>query len=266
MSDSPRALVIVEGARAEPRLFEKMAETFGIDVKIVVYGTNIYDLYRRLHDDEESDDVERCFLNIKDVLLEMTDDADKKSKLDGDFAYTYLVFDFDIQHHEKDDGLDIDARVSKNLPIIQWMARRFTDETDDTSGKLYINYPMMEAFRDADAFFEDSYAERKIGLDDIPRYKAIVASRRLSGRDVAKYSDDQVMSLVKMAVFKLSAIFGQGWVPPSYEVYKAYVEASVILNKQIDCLMSHRELFVINSSLFLPLDYKGAGVYRQIIG
>ncbi len=266
MSDSARALVIVEGARAEPRLFRKMAETFGIDAEIVVYGTNIYDLYRRLHEDEEGDDIDSGFLNIKDVLREMTDDENEKARLDGDFAYTYLVFDFDVQHHERDDGLDIDARVVKNLPMIKWMAGRFTDETDETAGKLYINYPMMEAFRDADSFFDDCYAKRKISLDEIPRYKEMVASRRLSGRDVAEYSDDQVIALVKMAAFKLSVMAGQGWAPLSYEGYRAESDASIILNTQIKSLSLCRELFVVNSSLFLPLDYKGAGLYAQIIG
>ena len=268
MSNSPKALIIVEGAHAESRLFEKMAESFGLDVEIVVYGTNIYDLYRRLHDDAEADDGAGGFLNIKDVLLEMTDDEAEKAKLNGDFAYTYLVFDFDIQHHQKDDGLNIDARVVRNMPMLKWMAERFTDETDDTSGKLYINYPMVEAYRDADAFFDNLYAERKIRLDDISKYKHLVASKRLSGYDVAKCGVDQVEALLKMAVFKLSVVIGQGWTRMPYEEYMKKSKTGLILNRQESFIVCSRDLFVINTSLFLPIDYKGnaLGFYDQVVG
>ncbi len=37
------------------------------------------------------------------------------------------------------------------------MVNYFVDETDPSIGKLYINYPMMESYRDCDTFFEEDY-------------------------------------------------------------------------------------------------------------
>ncbi len=36
------------------------------------------------------------------------------------------------------------------------MTEYFVDETDPTIGKLYINYPMMESYRDCDEFLKVS--------------------------------------------------------------------------------------------------------------
>lgn len=51
------------------------------------------------------------------------------------------------------------------------MAEYFVDETDPSVGKLYINYPMMESYRDCDDFFDENYKSTMVSLPAILSYK-----------------------------------------------------------------------------------------------
>ena len=56
----------------------------------------------------------------------------------------------------------------------------FNNETEN--GKLYVNYPMMESYKDCDDFFDEQYQNREVSLKTLfsHKYKQQVSQRILS--------------------------------------------------------------------------------------
>lgn len=272
-----KALVIVEGASAEKGLFGKLSESFGLGIEIFVYGTNIYDLYRIVKEDMDQHDGE-CLLNIRDILLDKlktredhakteadcVEIANERKLLNQEFAYTYLVYDCDIQHHERDEDPPIDELRDRNLPILEAMAEHFCDETDETVGKLYINYPMIESWRDADSCFDSAYAQAGVSLDEVKRYKEFTSRRKLAGRGL-RHSREEFESIVRMMVYKSSLIADRGWRDCTYEEYQVNANAGHVLRQEADLMRNKRWISALNTSMFLCVDYKGRTLFDEVM-
>lgn len=96
----------------------------------------------------------------------------------------------DLQHH----GIHTEYRNNKGLQGIREMLSYFDDETDDTVGKLYINYPMVESYKGHNADKSD-FLHRTVSLEDCVRYKQI-ASQCDDNRNFSKYTKDDVKQLI----------------------------------------------------------------------
>ncbi|MGN0714479.1 MAG: hypothetical protein ACI4LN_01560 [Anaerovoracaceae bacterium] len=137
------------------------------------------------------------------------------------------------------------------------LTAHFTDETDPAIGKLYVNYPMMESYRDSDDFFSDQYRTNSVSIDDMSRYKEIAGKRRLSNVRLDKYTKENFKSLSKMNLFKLNEISRGIWDWPEYEEYLHLSEQSQILQHEIKIVNENRTISVLNTSLLLLFDYFG---------
>ena len=129
MVDKKKILVLVEGEKTDLQLMERLFNLYEIDMQyqIVPYKTNIYVLYNEMFKDGNPDDMD-----ILAHLKEHEKDQKKKALFDERFSDILLVFDLDPQ----------DPQFS--VEIIVEMSEYFVESTD--MGKLYINYPMVEAF------------------------------------------------------------------------------------------------------------------------
>ena len=130
MSDTrTKILVVVEGERLDVGLMEKLFRIYSIDVdyEIVSYCTDLYTLYGAMFADNEPDAY-----SLLQVLKEKEPDALRKRIFDENYSDKLLVFDLDPQ------------ATLFTLERIRRMAEYFVESTD--MGKLYINYPMVEAF------------------------------------------------------------------------------------------------------------------------
>lgn len=135
MPDKRSVLLVVEGEKQEPLLLSRLFELYGLDAsyEIFTYGTNLYELYERMFDAEDPET-----LSLLGVLKERESgkrhpDEKLLRMLDKDFSDILLVFDFERQ----------DNRFSYER--LATMLKHFSESTDE--GKLYINYPMVEACR-----------------------------------------------------------------------------------------------------------------------
>lgn len=122
-------LIIAEGARAEKNFLNSMKAAFQFDHTFCCLRGNIYLLYKRMKKAEFNADVKSIFLELHPEYGE---------KLQGRFAYTYLIFDMDPHNRERDDERTIDEVVKDNCIALREMADYFVDETDPTIGKLYV--------------------------------------------------------------------------------------------------------------------------------
>ena len=127
---SKKILAIVEGEKKEVKLLERLSEIFITDSApaIVSYKSSLYKLYNYLH--SYGDSLED--LDVLMVLKEHEPDEEKKKLFDDRYTDVLLIFDFDPQDEE--------FRVERIRELMEF----FNDSTD--RGKLYINYPMIEAF------------------------------------------------------------------------------------------------------------------------
>lgn len=158
-----RNLLIVEGNHERNELFELIFRCFpeiNINLENVwIYGTNIYMLYedivKEYGEGWAAEDIDLPFI------------ISKKQKPDAvqykaDFVNIILVFDY--ERH--------DPNYSQNK--IQEMQDYFTDAAD--TGRLYLNYPMIESYQHLKGLPDEDYAERKIPVSLQPgkKYKALV--------------------------------------------------------------------------------------------
>lgn len=241
-------LIIVEGARTEPAFFNRLLGVFDQNFEIYCLGTNIYTLYKRMKEIEFNGD-------LKSVLIELH--PEQRELLSKKFAYTYLVFDCDVHHPKKEDIRCIEEIIADNFSKLREMAEYFVDETDPSVGKLYINYPMMESYRDCDDFFDENYKSTMVSLPAILSYKKDVGKRKLSRVRVDSYTEKQFSLLVLQNIYKLNVILTDTWSKLSYEEYLIQSSAKRILLAEQDIAKRSKMLSVINTSIFILSDYFG---------
>jgi len=252
MAEMPKILLIVEGP-GENDFFRRYLEHFRVNAEIVTYKTNIYKLYERLKEDD-----------FDTTICGLLEEADPDNPvLHQKFIATYLIYDADFQHCDKGENrLDIHARMDKNLPRLREMAAYFNEETDDSRGKLFVNYPMMESYRDCDSFFEAAYANRFVVFKELMKsngyygYKSLVARRKVSGRTVDQLTTKDMVDIVRCAACKLSFLAGKDWKFPDYVLFREAIDPQTLLSYE-ERFFAEERLSVINSSVLLVLDYKG---------
>ena len=217
--------------------------------------SNIYNLYQAMERIEFNGD-------LRDVLaaLPCMKDQDLKALQETRFAYTYLVFDCDAQHtidETKDKSRSIDAIVRENFQRLMKMAAYFTNETDPSIGKLYVNYPMMESYRDCEDFFDEDYRNAQVCIDDIGQYKAITGQKKLANVRVDKFSRENFSDLLRMNIYKLNSVLGSRWENLPYMEYRILSEQKKIVIYQEELTARTRNITVLNTTLFLLADYYG---------
>lgn len=146
--NKPKILFLVEGAKTDVRLMQKLLSVYGFDQKyeIVSYNTNIYTLYNEMFRDNDLAD-----LDLLQVLKEHEKDPRKKPLFDQSYSDILLIFDLDPQ-----DPLFTSDKIQR-------MTEYFVESSD--MGKLYLNYPMVEAFYHMhdipDAHFNEYFATQE---------------------------------------------------------------------------------------------------------
>lgn len=176
---SKRILLIVEGQRREPQLLERELEVFGLadEREIVPLGTDVHALLDFI-DGEYGGAYEDIDLRgvVADYLGNRADETSElREVLGGEYTDVLLVFDFDPQDNR------FDAERLRRLQSA------YCDSTD--LGQLYINYPMVEAYRDFDDVLERGYLDAAVPAGAVfhgSGYKGLTARRRNAFQDVTR--------------------------------------------------------------------------------
>lgn len=258
MNDRIKILAIVEGEKAEPAFFKSIEAAYSLDFSIYCLGTNIYTLYKKMKEYDFNAD-------IKKVLAELHPDF--SDMLSQKFAYTYLFFDMDPHHSKKEDPRSLEEIAVENIRKIKEMVSYFTNETDPTIGRLYINYPMHESFRNCDIPFDPHYRKEYVFLKDISNFKKYVAQKKMVRKHLDKYTSDDFDQLTKMNIFKLNEIINHQWCALNYDEYLFISTANIIIEYQSQIVANDSKIAVLNSSLFFLLDYFGNknGFYDRVV-
>ena len=128
--------------------FPEKSETF-----VCTYNSNIYSLYTKLkeHDALHGMLEVNTVSVFKEILLERGDETLKDIRED-EVSEIYLFFDYDFQEKAR--------TLEENNKRLCELLDYFTDETG--TGKLYINYPMVESLRYTKQLPDNDYWQYKV--------------------------------------------------------------------------------------------------------
>jgi len=236
MSESKRKiLVLVEGARTDARLMEKLLAIYNIDVKyeIVSYGTNIYTLYGEMFAENDP-----SMVDLLQILKARENDSGKKAIFDASYSDILLIFDYDP--HAPDFSSE----------KIRRMAEYFVESSD--MGKLYLNYPMVEAFYHMSSIPDEQYNNRFATLEELQAgtYKMCVNVENRN-HDYTKFAADRVECniVIRQNIDKARSITHE-------EKVSEYLPGQAhILTAQLVLLTEERKVAVLSTCPFFIPDY-----------
>lgn len=153
-NEKAKILVIVEGDKTDFRLMEHLFHIYGIreNHEIVSYHTNIYTLYNEMFRDGDP-----ASIDLLQNLKEHERDPQKKKLFDARYSDILLIFDLDPQ--------DDQFSPKKILEMISF----FVESSD--MGKLYLNYPMVEAFYHMKSIPDEDYNSYTASLEELRQHK-----------------------------------------------------------------------------------------------
>lgn len=232
-----RILLLVEGAKTDYRLMERLLCIYGIDVdhEIVPYNTNIYVLYNEMFRDQDPE-----ALDLIQVLRAREKDEEKKKVFDQVYSDILLIFDLDPQ--------DPSFSISK---IVQ-MASYFTESTD--MGKLYLNYPMVESFYHMKSIPDPDYDTYFATLDELKKggYKTRVNVENRNHNQRKFAANKTECNLVTMQnIAKSHLLVGDGHT----EYVLPLPETLDILYAQLALLSHQQQVSVLCTCVFFIPEY-----------
>lgn len=236
MDKKSRILMLVEGGKTDVKIMNHLISIYGIDAshEIVSYNTNIYTLYNEMFKDNDPDSMD-----LLQVLRSREKDLETKKLFDQSYSDILLVFDLDPQ----------DSNYSEDK--IREMIEYFKESTD--TGKLYLNYPMVESFYHMKSIPDPDYFQVEATLEELKSgtYKSRV-NRENRNHDYRKFARNrkECTHVVLQNIQKAQRI-----VHDEGEC-DLYIPRQIdLLNEQIMKLKNENKLFVLCTCVFFVCDY-----------
>lgn len=233
-----KILVLVEGAKTDVRLMEHLLNIYciGENHTIVAYYTNIYALYNEMFRDNNPDDID-----LRQLLKEREQDPEKKLIFNENYSDMLLIFDLDPH----DPAFSADK--------IREMSEYFVESSD--MGKLYINYPMVEAFYHMKEIPDPAYNSRYATMEELKagKYKERV-NRENRDRSYSKFAvnKDECNIVIAQNIDKGFLLCGVDTPQVSLP------NSADILNVQLDTIKKEQRMAVLCTCAFYIVDYNPA--------
>lgn len=236
MDKTSKILVLVEGAKTDLRLMKHLLHIYGIDNshEVVSYDTNIYVLYNDMFSEGDPSSID-----ILQLLKERERDPVKKEIFDARYSDILLVFDLEPQ--------DTQFSAGKILEMMQF----FVESSD--MGKLYLNYPMVEAFYHMKSIPDEAYNGYVVSLDELSKrtYKQRV-NQENRNHDYSKFAvtREECNTVIWQNIDK-------AWYISEMERHfdDKLPEAIEILKKQLLKIENDRDISVLCTCAFYIADY-----------
>ncbi len=252
MTKKRRILVVSEGP--EDKWFaKKIFEKFILDctVEVVTFKTDVYQLYEMYLSYADHKDWEN--LSLPGVLLGSKKDIrpNERENLRKIFTDIFLIFDFDPQ-----------SSLYDPKKLVQLM-KHFDDSTNH--GQLYINYPMLEAFRCiskndlANGGISTAFQKAKFSSSDLKkdknrrtRFKREIAKTGITHKAITR---EDWVTIIKNHSFKARDILHL-----SQELLIGQDDLLRLLNLQVAEYSTHKSAYTINTALLLLETYYGSSI------
>lgn len=224
---SKKILIITEG-QEEERLFSSIVESINElmdeDYEIVKFNNPIYELYELIKDDKYFDIVHYLQILYARNNKEVSNDV---------FSQVYLVFDYDPQYHKYSDE------------IISEMLKVFNNETEN--GKLYINYPMVEAAYHLRSEYDKDFYTSRVELDKISsdNYKKLVNSESYIQK--SNLNRAVIKNMIKQHYLKTTKILNID--------FGIDIDYQSLLNMQIELKNTEKQIYILATVLLMVYDH-----------
>lgn len=242
-NEKRRILVLVEGERTDVVLMEHLLCIYNIDAKykIISYRTNIYTLYNKMFSENDP-----SVFDLLQTLKECELNDDRKLIFDHFYSDILLIFDLDPQAP--------DFAPNK----IQRMVEYFVESSD--MGKLYLNYPMVEAFYHMSSIPDSRFNAYHTTLQELKmhEYKARV-NRENRNHDYRKFAvtRDECNIVIRQHITK-------AWMLISSEPCdNSLPEQFGILKVQLRLLHSEKKIAVLSTCGFFIFEYNPDLIYPK---
>lgn len=226
MANKTKVLVLVEGAKTDVKLMERLFDAYQISDshEIVSYNTNIYTLYKEMFENKDPSTID-----LLQLLKEKELDLEKKKKFDINYSDIILIFDFDPQ-----DNLFTSKKIKEMLDY-------FNESSD--MGKLYINYPMVEFFYHMKSIPDLYFYKYVVREEEIINYKSIVNKICHDYRKFAKCK------------LEFNIVIKDNYDKAKQIIDKANYDDIALLEKQCIKLENEHNIYVLCTCCFYILDY-----------
>jgi hypothetical protein len=234
--EKSKILVLVEGQKTDYKLMQHLLRIYGIGEshEIVSYNTNIYTLYQEMFSDGDP-----ASIDILQNLKEHEKDPDKKKLFDARYSDILLIFDMDPQ----------DPQFSPEK--LSQMLAYFVESSD--MGKLYLNYPMVEAFYHMKSIPDTAYHDYVVSLDELQHraYKKRV-SQENRDHDYRKFAvtKDECNTVIGQNIEKAWRL-----TDPGHENQNLPPDSFDILCAQLQLLSTQQLVSVLCTCTFYIADY-----------
>ncbi len=253
MNNGGYKLIVVEGEDREEIVFDSV-ETFFFKKDKLKYinlpaKQNIYMLWNILKEDDFQTDIVEILRDNVDGVREQLSGITRK-----DIDEVFLFFDFDIHQN------NLPKNISASQAILDMLAV-FDNETE--LGKLYINYPMIEAIRDLSLDFCHTYSGQcTIENDKLTTYKNISGETNPLG-DIKKYNKETWQQIIEIFAFRVSCLFSLSKVV-TYDMYKADISPATIYEKQEQKCLPEKT-FILSAVPEFVLDYFNIKFWKSFV-
>lgn len=250
-SMSKKILVICEGTKKDPEIIQyaQKLDLLPENLQIVSYGTNIYKLYNALEKESQGYPDGWDSLDIQLSMIHSARTEDEKSVLMDSYTDKLLIFDFDPQDSFFRNHRDEACRRFQKLMEF------FSESTDH--GKLYLSYPMIEAFlhvRAAEISHGcfNAFFERQFSVGELRKsgYKQRVRNEGESS--ITSYNRESMIRLIRAHLAKAEQLTGCN----EQDVISSYSDelAIELLNVEIESVKSRMLGDVVSCSLFYVVE------------
>lgn len=234
-------LVILEGKKPDLAVINKISALLDLKLSVqIIFGANIYELYRSIHDDEFTKIEDLSFgINTFDLIKESGSETFKnynhtllQEYSAQDFAFIYLFFDFDPWS----------ASELRPLSIVKNMLELFNEPTEQ--GKLFINYPSIESFNHITDNFQDLYYQYQAGGDSYKKVAGSYITEFKQYSQIKKINRSHLLELIQLHLQKASFICNNAFVLPN-DITE--IEQVDIFDKQLIFYSQMQKTYVLSS-------------------
>ncbi len=231
-----KILMLVEGAKTDVKLMNHLLNIYGISTNhtIVSYNTNIYTLYNEMFRENAPEEID-----LLQMLKEHEQDPEKKLVFDERYSDILLIFDLDPQ----DPGFSAEK--------IKRMSEYFVESSD--MGKLYINYPMVEAFYHMKSIPDPEYNLRYATMEELQakEYKQRVNAENRN-HDYTKFAIDkpECDTVIRQNIEKGLLITDN-----NAESELPLPDSDKILNAQLCTIKNEQRMLVLCTCAFYIVEY-----------
>lgn len=248
-------LCVIEGKKTELQILERLNELFiKKEIKFIPFSTNIYVVYSDYLDfrKNEKDREFEMFIFLKKYDKEKTLNNKKRK----DFTDIFLFMDLDRHHLDK---ITNEVEYERLLKCLPDMLELFNNSIEN--GKLFISYPMVEAFKHPLNGFQT------LGLSIGKRYKHYVAqicNKKIENFNNHPLNKDEWSYFLIPHICATNFLLNQDFCYPNdYKIIHTFHQKIIYQKQCEDYMEKDNQCLILSPFALFLLEYLGKPLFLE---